>query len=75
MQVIVPKMIRRAKPADPVAAMPADAWHELREKLEMALEALGDLPGDFDRDYLANCVMHQREALKLSHRFFWGAEG
>lgn len=42
-------------------------WAELHDFLTLALDALGDRPEDFSRDFLRNAVMHQRCALRITH--------
>lgn len=44
------------------------AWAELHDSLTLAIDALGDSAADVDGPFLLNCIMHQRGALKLSHR-------
>ena len=44
-----------------------EEWDELHDALELALDALGDGPGDVDMPYLVNCMIHQRVALRLTH--------
>lgn len=44
-----------------------EEWAELHDALELALDALGDGPADVNMDYLANCMMHQRIGLRLTH--------
>lgn len=45
-----------------------EEWDELHDALELALDALGDGPGDVDMSYLVNSVSFQREALRLATR-------
>lgn len=44
-----------------------EEWDELHDALELALDALGDGPGDVDMPYLVNSMIHQRIALRLTH--------
>lgn len=46
----------------------SDQWAELHDLLTLALDALGDRPEDFNPDFLHNAMMHQREALKITHK-------
>lgn len=42
-------------------------WGQLHDLLVLSLDALGDEPAEFTEDFLANAVMHQRRALKITH--------
>lgn len=44
----------------------ARAWCELHDFLTLALDALGDKPEDFNPDFLANSVLHQRLAMRIT---------
>ena len=35
--------------------------------MTLALDALGDGPGDVDRGFLMNCILNQRVAIKITH--------
>lgn len=48
--------------------LPAEQWGELHDMLTLALDALGDRPEDFSPDFLANAVIHQRLASKITQR-------
>lgn len=43
-------------------------WSELHDFLTLALDALGDGPDDFTEAFLQNAVMHQRLAIKITHK-------
>lgn len=43
-------------------------WAELHDFLSLALDALGDGPDDFNADFLQNAVIHQRLALRITHK-------
>ncbi|PTE15992.1 hypothetical protein [Pseudogemmobacter blasticus] len=57
----MPDQIRR-----PV--LPAETWNELHDFLSLALDALGERPQDFTPDFLHNAVLHQRLAIKITHK-------
>lgn len=42
-------------------------WNEMHDCLTLALDALGDGPKDVDYDFIVNCIMHQRIALRIAH--------
>lgn len=42
-------------------------WAETHDALTLALDALGDGPGDVDRGFLVNCILNQRVAFKITH--------
>ena len=50
-------------------------WAEVHDALTLALDALGDGPGDVDRGYFHNCVLNQRIALKITHNRMQKMEG
>lgn len=60
---------RAAGATDPglPAVLSQDEWDELHDALTLALDALGDGPADVNPDYLVNCMLHQRIALRLTH--------
>lgn len=60
--------ITPALPKQTRGVLPAERWAELHDFLTLALDALGERPEDFSRDFLLNAVMHQRLALKLTHK-------
>lgn len=49
------------------AVLSQTEWDELHDALTLAIDALGDGPGDVDMPYLVNCMIHQRVALRLTH--------
>lgn len=55
--------MRRPKPA-----LSPTEWAELHDYLTLALDALGDKPEHFGNDFLQNAVMHQRLAIKITHK-------
>ena len=58
----LPKQIR------PRGVLHPEKWNELHDMLTLALDALGDGPQDFTPDFLRNAVLHQRLAMKISHK-------
>ncbi len=44
----------------------AKKWSELHDFLSLALDALGEKPEDFNPDFLANAVLHQKLAAKIT---------
>lgn len=57
-----------AKPAQkPKGVLTVNEWHEMRDALVLALDALGDGPQDVCKDFLVNCILNQRVAIKISH--------
>lgn len=48
-------------------ALPPALWGELHDSITLALEALGERPEDFTPDFLANCLMHLRVAMKITN--------
>lgn len=63
----MPNPVPAAAPGLPAAALTAARWGELHDMLTLALDALGDGPEDFSPDYLANAVVHQRLALRITN--------
>lgn len=43
-------------------------WEHLRAYLALALDAVGNKPGDLTPDFLANCHMHMRSAYGIVSR-------
>ena len=58
-----------AKPrrAPPKGLLTPNEWAEVHDALSLALDALGEGPGDVDRGFLMNCILNQRIALKITH--------
>lgn len=48
-------------------ALTPKRWAELHDYLTLALDALGERAEDFNHDFLANAMIHQRLALHLTH--------
>ncbi len=57
-----------ALPKQTRGVLPAERWNELHDFLTLALDALGDRPEDFSREFLMNAVLHQRLALQITHK-------
>lgn len=53
---------------DQTPVLSGEKWAELHDMLTLALDALGDKPEDFTADFLANAVIHQRLAIRISHQ-------
>lgn len=60
--------IGRAAASAPAShvVLTAQKWSELHDFLSLALDALGDKPEDFNPDFLANAVIHQQLAAKIT---------
>lgn len=61
-------MRRPTTHAQPQSILTTKEWSELHDYLTLALDALGDAPTDVDESFLLNCVMHQRLAIRITHR-------
>ena len=53
---------------DQTPVLSPDQWAELHDMLTLALDALGDRPEDFSPDFLANAVIHQRLASRITSK-------
>lgn len=59
----------RAAAAAPANGVLTDhEWAETLDCLRLALVALGDKPLDMDRSRFTTCLLHQRAALRITHR-------
>lgn len=59
----------------PKGVLTPTEWAEVHDALSLALDALGEGPGDVDRGFLMNCVLNQRVALKITHNRMQKMEG
>ena len=62
----MPNPVPAAAPGLPSVTLTAARWGQLHDMLTLALDALGDGPEDFSPDFLANAVLHQRHALRIT---------
>lgn len=60
----LPAKTRRTPPK---GLLPPTEWAEVHDALTLALDALGDGPGDVDQGFLVNLVLNQRVAFKITH--------
>lgn len=63
------------KQTRPQGVLSPAVWNELHDMLTLALDALGERPEDFSRDFLMNAVLHQRLAIKITHRAMEAGNG
>lgn len=63
----MPNPVPAAATGLPSATLTAARWGQLHDMLTLALDALGDSPEDFSPDFLANAVVHQRLALRITN--------
>ncbi len=53
--------------AAPKGVLTPTEWAEVHDALTLAIDALGEGPGDVDRALLRDCISHQRVAIKITH--------
>ena len=58
----------KALPRRPKGVLTQTEWDEMRDARVLALDALGDAPGDVDQTFLVNSILHQRIALRIAHK-------
>ena len=59
--------LSKPRRAPPKGILTPTEWSEVFDALTLALDALGDGPGDVDRGFFQNCILNQRIALKITH--------
>ena len=57
----------KSRRTPPKGLLTSTEWAEVHDALTLALNALGEGPGDVDRGFLVNCVLNQRVAIKITH--------
>ena len=62
-----PGLSAKPRRAPPKGLLTPTDWAEVHDALTLALDALGDGPGDVDRGFLINCILNQRVAIKITH--------
>ena len=67
--------LTKTRRAPPKGVLTPTEWAEVHDALTLALDALGDGPGDVDRGFLMNLILHQRIAIKISHNRMQKLEG
>lgn len=67
--------LSKPRRAPPKGVLTPTEWADVHDALSLALDALGDGPGDVDRGFLMNLILNQRIAIKISHNRMQKIEG